>query len=130
MLKIYPAIIHNEDGSYWIEFPDLEGCNTMGDTLEDTMANAQEALGLYLASLEEVGQDLPHPSSMTDIDPNDLPAASVTSYIYVDLNKYRRSTKSVKKTLSLPEWLAEEAEKHHLSLSKVLQDGLKEKLGM
>lgn len=125
MLKIYPAIIHNEDGSYWIEFPDLEGCNTMGDTLEDTMANAQEALGLYLASLEEVGQSLPHPSSISDIDTNE-----VTSYVCVDLNKYRRSTRSVKKTLSLPEWLAEEAEKHHLSLSKVLQDGLKEKLGM
>ena len=125
MLKIYPAIIHSEDGSYWIEFPDLEGCNTMGDTLEDTMANAQEALGLYLASLEEVGQSLPHPSSISDIDTNE-----VTSYVCVDLNKYRRSTRSVKKTLSLPEWLAEEAEKHHLSLSKVLQDGLKEKLGM
>lgn len=125
MLKIYPAIIHNEDGSYWIEFPDLEGCNTMGNTLEETMANAQEALGLYLASLEEVGQDLPHPSSISDIDTNE-----VTSYVCVDLNKYRRSTRSVKKTLSLPEWLAEEAEKHHLSLSKVLQDGLKEKLGM
>lgn len=125
MLKIYPAIIHNEEGSYWIEFPDLEGCNTMGDTLEEIMANAQEALGLYLASLEEVGQDLPHPSSISDIDTDE-----VTSYVCVDLNKYRRSTKSVKKTLSLPEWLAEEAERHHLSLSKVLQDGLKEKLGM
>lgn len=125
MLKIYPAIIHNEDGSYWIEFTDLEGCNTMGDTLEDTMANAQEALGLYLASLEEVGQALPRPSLISDIDTDD-----VTSYVCVDLNKYRRSTRSVKKTLSLPEWLAEEAEKHHLSLSKVLQDGLKEKLGM
>lgn len=125
MLKIYPAIIHNEDGSYWIEFPDLEGCNTMGDTLEDTMANAQEALGLYLASLEETGQSLPNPSAIKDIDTDE-----VTSYICTDLNKYRRSTKSVKKTLSLPEWLAIEAEKHHLSLSKVLQDGLKEKLGM
>ena len=125
MLKIYPAIIHNEDGSYWIEFPDLEGCNTMGDTLEDSMANAQEALGLYLASLEEVGQVLPHPSSISDIDTDEI-----TSYVCVDLNKYRRSTKSVKKTLSLPEWLAIEAEKHNLSLSKVLQDGLKEKLGM
>lgn len=125
MLKIYPAIIHNEDGSYWVEFPDLEGCNTMGDTLEETMANVQEALGLYLATLEETGQSLPTPTAIKDIDTDE-----VTSYICVDLNKYRRSTKSVKKTLSLPEWLAEEAEKHHLSLSKVLQDGLKEKLGM
>ena len=125
MLKIYPAIIHNEDGSYWIEFPDLEGCTTMGDTLEETMTNAQEALGLYLVSLEEIGQQLPTASDLASIE-----SADITSYVCTDLNKYRRSTRSVKKTLSLPEWLAIEAEKRNLSLSKVLQDGLKEILGM
>lgn len=125
MLKIYPAIIHNEDESYWVEFPDLSGCNTMGDTLEETMVNAQEALGVYLATLEETGKPLPNPSALKDIDTDEI-----TSYICTDLNKYRRSTRSVKKTLSLPEWLAVEAEKHNLSLSKVLQEGLKERLGM
>ncbi len=44
MLQIYPAIIHEEDG-YWIEFPDLEGCQTCGTSLEETMELAQEALG-------------------------------------------------------------------------------------
>ena len=29
MLKVYPAIFHEEDG-YWVEFPDLEGCQTLG----------------------------------------------------------------------------------------------------
>ena len=46
MLKVYPAILHKEDG-YWIEFPDLEGCQTFGNTLEETMELAQEALGLF-----------------------------------------------------------------------------------
>ena len=30
MLFIYPAIFHKEDGEYWVEFPDLEGCQSYG----------------------------------------------------------------------------------------------------
>ena len=36
MLKMYPAIIHEEDG-FWVEWPDLQGCSTCGDTVEETM---------------------------------------------------------------------------------------------
>ena len=66
MLQIYPAILHEENG-FWIEFPDLEGCQTCGATLEETMELAQEALGLYLVSLAEHGQAIPTPSSIADI---------------------------------------------------------------
>lgn len=124
MLKVYPAIFHLED-TYWVEFPDLEGCVSDGNTLEEAMENAQEALGLYLAALMEEGQALPEASSVNDIKTNE-----VVTYVPTDVNRYRRSTRAVKKTLSIPEWLAVEAEKRSLSLSKVLQDGLKEKMGM
>ena len=124
MLKIYPAIFHKE-GSYWVEFPDLDGCVTDGDSLEEAMENAQESMGLYLAALLEEGQVLPDASDIREIKSED-----VVSYVSVDVNKYRRSTRAVKKTLSIPEWLAIEAEKNNLSLSKVLQDGLKAQLGM
>ena len=30
MLFVYPAIFHKETDSYWVEFPDLEGCHTYG----------------------------------------------------------------------------------------------------
>lgn len=125
MLKIYPAIFHKEDNAYWVEFPDLEGCNSCGDTLEETMENAQEALGLYLVALLESGQELPTASDIKDVVSDDT-----TSYVSVDIDRYRRSTKAVKKTLSLPEWLAVEAEKQNISLSKVLQEGLKSRMGM
>lgn len=124
MLKIYPAIFHKEE-SYWVEFPDLDGCVTDGDSLEEAMENAQESMGLYLAALLEEGQSLPDASDIREIKSED-----VVSYVSVDVNKYRRSTRAVKKTLSIPEWLAIEAEKKNLSLSKVLQDGLKAQLGM
>jgi predicted RNase H-like HicB family nuclease len=124
MLKIYPAIFHNED-SFWVEFPDLDGCVTDGDSLEEAMEKAQEAMGLYLVALLEEGQTLPEASDIRDIQTEDI-----VSYVSVDVNKYRRSTRAVKKTLSIPEWLAIEAERNNLSLSKVLQEGLKAKLGM
>ena len=89
------------------------------------MENAQEAMGLYLAALLEEGKVLPAASDIREIKSKD-----VVSYVTADVNKYRRSTKAVKKTLSIPEWLAIEAERNNLSLSKVLQDGLKAKLGM
>lgn len=124
MLKVYPAIFHEEDG-FWVEFPDLEGCNTCGTTLEETMELAQEALGLYLISLIEDRKELPAASSIRAVETDEI-----VSYISVDVDKYRRNNKAVKKTLSLPAWLAEEAERNNLSLSKVLQEGLKAQLGL
>lgn len=124
MVQVYPAIIHEEEGGYWIEFPDLRGCQTQGDTMGELMEMAQEALGLYLASLEENGQAIPAPSNISDISAKEGP----TTYISTDMNKYRRDTRAVKKMLSLPAWLAKEAEENNISLSKVLQDALKEQL--
>lgn len=121
MLKVYPAIIHKEDGAYWVEFPDLEGCSTCGATLEETMELASEALGLYLVSLLEDGSALPDASDIESLE-------GLTSYITTDLTKYRRDTRAVKKMLSIPAWLAKEAEAQNLSLSKVLQEALQEKL--
>jgi predicted RNase H-like HicB family nuclease len=124
MLKVYPAVFHDE-GTYWVEFPDLEGCVSDGDTLEEAMANAQEAMGLYLAAILEDEQPLPQARDIKEIRSDD-----VVSYVSVDVNAYRRSTRAVRKTLSIPEWLAIEAEKRNLSLSKVLQEGLKSQLGL
>jgi predicted RNase H-like HicB family nuclease len=55
-LFIYPAIITNEDNKYWVEFIDLKGCYSQGDTLLETMENAKEAMGLYLEDIDEYPQ--------------------------------------------------------------------------
>ncbi len=124
MVRIYPAIFHAEDG-FWVEFPDLEGCNTCGETLAEAMEMAQEALGLYINSLLEDHQEIPEPSDIRDIHAEN---SDIVSYVCVDDIKYRRDTKAVKKTLSIPAWLALEAENSNLSLSKVLQEALMQKL--
>ncbi|MBC7765545.1 MAG: type II toxin-antitoxin system HicB family antitoxin [Hyphomonadaceae bacterium] len=121
----YPAIFHKEENAYWVEFPDLQGCQTHGTTLSDVLELAQEALGLYLVSLEEDGVTPNEPSNIkafqTDED-------SFTTLVWTDINKYRRNTKAVKKTLTLPQWMNEEAEKRHFNFSSLLQSAILQEL--
>lgn len=81
------------------------------------MENAQQALGLYLASLTESGQTIPVPSNIASLSTDH----GQTTYISTEMNAYRRNTRAVKKMLSIPAWLAKEAEERNISLSKVLQ---------
>lgn len=64
----YPAVIHREDDSYWIEFPDLDGCHTFADTLEDVFDEAREALGAYCSALLDEGKELPMASDISSIE--------------------------------------------------------------
>jgi antitoxin HicB len=126
MLKIYPAIFHKEDGSYWVEFPDLPGCQSFGETLEETMKVAQEALGLYIISKLECDENIPDPSEIGAIKIKEGNA----SYVATEIDNFRKKTKSVKKTLSIPQWLNEAAEKQHVNFSSTLQKALKNQLGL
>lgn len=62
----YPAKIKylNSDKSYLVEFPDLPGCLTEGDSLDDAIHNAREALTGYLASIFERNLKIPEPSKV------------------------------------------------------------------
>ena len=65
MIK-YPALFElDEDGvSYNVTFPDLEGCVTYGSNLEDAKKNAQEALSVYLESLDSRSEKIPDASNL------------------------------------------------------------------
>lgn len=67
MLFVYPAVFHKEADAYWVEFPDLDGCQTYGDTLSDTMSGAQEALNAYLSTLLEEDLPIAPPSDINSI---------------------------------------------------------------
>lgn len=62
----YPAKIgyDKEDKTYLVEFPDLPGCLTEGETLEEALNNGKEALSGYLPSIFERGFPIPEPSKV------------------------------------------------------------------
>lgn len=57
---------HNEDGSYTVIFPDLEGCITEGKDLSEALDMASKALRQWLQYLKDEGQEIPLAS--LDID--------------------------------------------------------------
>lgn len=125
----YPAVFHKEDVGYWVEFPDLPGCFTQGDTLEESFRMAAEALELYLDKDSELFErKIPQPSPADTVIGN-YPDERVM-LVPVDSLEYARQhkTKAVKKTLSIPEWLNDLAMKENISFSSVLQEALIEKL--
>lgn len=67
MLFVYPAIFHKVNGSYWVEFPDLPGCQTYGKTINETVGFAKEALSGYLLTMIEDKIKFATPSNMSDI---------------------------------------------------------------
>ena len=124
MKTIYPAIFHSEDGAYWVEFPDLEGCQTFGDTLAETLANAQEALAGYCVTLFEQGQNVAPPS---DIKSLVVPDDCFVTLVEADLIP---KSKAVKKTLTIPSWLNDMAESRGINFSGTLQKALMEELNL
>jgi predicted RNase H-like HicB family nuclease len=62
----YSLVIHEaEEGGYWLEVPALEGCLTQGETIDEVLENAKEAISLYLEGLTEVGKEIPKDDAVT-----------------------------------------------------------------
>jgi predicted RNase H-like HicB family nuclease len=124
----YPAIFtQEEDGTYSIEFPDLEGCYTCGDSLEDGIEMAEDALALVLYGYEKDARPIPVPSSADSLP---VSTGQFVNFIACDTLQYRKmyNNKAVKKTLSIPEWLNEAASSMGLNFSQVLQEALLQKV--
>jgi predicted RNase H-like HicB family nuclease len=64
----YLALVHKEEGtSYGVSFPDVPGCISAGDTLEEAVANAAEALTGHLALMRSEGDLVPSPRSFEEL---------------------------------------------------------------
>lgn len=129
MKYVYPAHFYPQsDGVYVVDFPDL-GCTTQGTDLADALYMASDcAAGWIIEELEQGGK-LPAPSSVQDLQQSDGDEGFV-SLVYVDLDelKANHDNKPVKKTLTIPSWLNQAAEKQNINFSATLKDALLEKL--
>ena len=60
-MKYRVLIEQDEDGIFVAEVPSLPGCVTQGATRDEAVANAREAVALYVESLEAHGDPVPPP---------------------------------------------------------------------
>lgn len=122
---VYPALFHlnEDDGSYTITYPDLPGCISEGKSLENALYMAQDALRVWLGYLLDQGEALPEatPSPAIEVDPGE----------FVNLVRAEvRDNKAVRRTVSIPKWMDDRVSAAGISLSRVLQEALKARLGV
>ena len=124
--RYYPAVFHPEESGFSVYIPDIDGCFTQGDTMDEACRNAEDAIGLCLEQYEADGKAYPEPAAPPALEPGDF-----TVLIAFDELDYRRrnDSRAVKKTLTIPAWLDREATKRHINFSAVLQDALKSIIG-
>lgn len=132
MLKdnyVFPSIFSYDDDGISVEFPNLPGCFTFGTTTQEAIDRAKEAMALHLSSMEDDYEEIPQP-----IDIKLITVESNQSLVLIDvwMPIYRNKIKyaSVKKTLTIPKWLNDAAEENHINFSQLLQESLKEHLGI
>jgi predicted RNase H-like HicB family nuclease len=78
----YVAIVEEEEGkAVGVWFPDLPGCVSAGDTLDEAMANAAEALSLWIDVANEHGQPIPAPRGLVDLKRDPRVSAELSRFM-------------------------------------------------
>lgn len=121
---VYPAVFHpNNDNSFTITYPDLPGCISEGKSLGNAIYMAQASLTQWIEYLIDKKQVIPSASNLKDIV---LSPEEFISLVRADIKDGR----AVKRTVSIPKWMDDKVIESGLSLSRVLQDALKERLNI
>ena len=125
-IYFYPAIFtyDENDKCYMVDFIDLKGCSTFGNTIDEAYEMAQDALGLFLSDLENP------PTPTIPYNNIKLKENQFISLVEINLMEYRKkvSNIAIKKTLTIPSWLNTIAEKNDINFSQLLQKALKKEL--
>lgn len=68
LISEYPFTIRHlsneEGGGYLIEFPDLPGCTSDGETIDEAIENGRDAIEAWIHAANEIGRPIPHPGEL------------------------------------------------------------------
>ncbi|MDD2971425.1 MAG: type II toxin-antitoxin system HicB family antitoxin [Lachnospiraceae bacterium] len=135
MKSVYPVIFTQTENIVLVEVPDLN-ILTEGKDMADAISMARDTIGLNGIALEDANDKIPDPSRIEDVNVNEGTFSSdgknYISMVDIDFAEYRRrnDNKTVRRNVTLPNWLNQEAEKEKLNVSKVLQEALVARLGL
>lgn len=125
MVYTYTAILTPSEGGgkYYAKVPDIPGCVTSGKDLQDAIKQVTDALNGCLVVLEDNNVSPAPASSQSELEHE---AGDVLTLVQADTIAYRAmtDTKSVRKNVSLPAWMAMLADKRGINCSQLLQEAL------
>lgn len=123
----YLAVLEPNNNCYGVFFPDLPGCISLGNDIEEAQENAKEALELHIYSMEKDKETLPTPSRT--LSKEDIEGCIVTPItIFPDMVANEMNNRRVKTNVTIPAWLKEIAEEKKVNYSRLLEYALMEYL--
>ena len=125
---IYPSVFEEESGGYNVYFPDLERAFTYGNSLEEALFMAKEALGVYLYSLEDRGIIIPEPDKPNKVKVKKNQFVQQIE-AYMPPVRSEKEKRHVRRNVTISKWVNDLAKKHKLNCSALLESVIKEKLG-
>ncbi len=123
----FVAVFEYAEDGISISFPDLPGCLSCATTTEEAIKNSEEVLGLVLYDMEQEKEKIPKPTPFEKIKCKSN-EKTILINVWMPLVRNELDEQSVKKTLTIPQWLNKLAEKENINFSKVLQSALKDYL--
>ncbi|WP_025235839.1 type II toxin-antitoxin system HicB family antitoxin [Mannheimia sp. USDA-ARS-USMARC-1261] len=98
---LYPIAIEigNEKPSYGVIVPDVKGCFSAGDTLEEAFNNAKEAILFHIETLIEDGEVIPQPTALENHKNNPEYKDFIFALVDVDLTHLMGKTEKINVTL-------------------------------
>ena len=113
MQYVYPAIFYNAiEGGYSVEFPDVAGAATQGETLYEALTMAEDALAGILVCYEDykAGRSKlpmknrivdPTPIEQVKAVPDEYSTGAFVTLVKVDTDKYRKTLEAMQETAAL-----------------------------
>lgn len=132
MLSTYPAVFFKKkSGAYSVEFPDLNYISIDGKDLKEVSEKAVDCLARHLYMLKMSGKNIPSPTTVDRIESENKYKDEYDfvniQYVSVDVEAYAEANfnKKVRKSVSIPAWVDEEAKDLGINFSEVLDLALK-----
>ena len=98
MIRYYPAIVEAASRGFGVFFPDVPGCTSGGDSIEDAVRHAEEALQAHLALAADIGAEAAAPSDLADVQVDSDVTVAARVLIRVEL-----PSRTVRVNITLPE---------------------------
>lgn len=130
-LTYYGVFEPSGNGSYSVYFPDLPGCVSCGDTLDEARENAQDALGLHLYGMEQDGDEIPAPAESPEVDPETESGYLICPVtVFPSLVRDELDNRRVKTNVTIPAWVRELAQERGYNCSKLLEEAILDTAGI
>ena len=96
----FVLVLHTDNGtSYGVTVPDLPGCFSHGDSLDEAIESAKEAIDFHLEGLIEMGLEIPKPLPLTEHRTNADFADALWFVVDVDVRRFEGKSEKINITL-------------------------------